>query len=193
MAFKLNGNTLPIDRGFTHNEITYPRQWLRQASEEDKTALGITWEADPVRHDDRYYWNGELDNPKALEDVDAVDEDCNPLWVQEYDAVTESMVDTTERLVTKGLKSNMISQVKRTANTMLAQTDWYVIRKAEKKGAIPVDVVAERDYVVTESDRLEVAIAACANVAALIEVMNTQKWTASAISAGQLVFGTANI
>jgi hypothetical protein len=58
-------------------------------------ALGITWEADPVRHDDRYYWNGELDNPKALEDVDAVDEDGNPVWVKEYDAVTESMVDTT--------------------------------------------------------------------------------------------------
>jgi hypothetical protein len=76
---------------------------------------------------------------------------------------------------------------------MLAQTDWYVIRKAEREVAIPADVVAERDHVVTESERLEVAIAACANVAALIEVMNTQKWTASAISEGQLVFGTANI
>ena len=193
MAFKLNGNTLPIDRGFTHNNIQYPRNWLRQATQEDKDALGITWEADPVRHDDRYYWNGELDNPKALEDVEESDVDDNPLWVQEYDAVTELMVDTTERLVTKGLKSNMISQVKRTANTMLAQTDWYVIRKAEREVAIPVDVVAERDHVVTESERLEVAIAACANVAALIEVMNTQEWTASAISEGQLVFGTANI
>ena len=176
MAFKLNGNTLPIDRGFTHNEITYPRQWLRQATQEDKDALGITWEADPVRHDDRYYWNGELTNPKALEDVDAVDEDGNPVWVQEYDAVTELMVDTTERLVTKGLKSNMISQVKHTAGMMLAQSDWYVIRKAEREVAIPADVVAERAHVVTESDRLEVALAACANVEALIEVMNNQNW-----------------
>jgi hypothetical protein len=177
MAFKLNGNTLPIDRGFTHNEITYPRQWIRQASEEDKTALGITWEADPVRHDDRYYWNGELDNPKALEDVEESDVDDNPVWVQEYDAVTELMVDTTERLVTKGLKSNMISQVKHTAGMMLAQTDWYVIRKAERDVAIPADVVAERAHVVAESDRLEVAIAACADVAALIEVMNNQNWS----------------
>ena len=59
--------------------------------------------------------------------------------------------------------------------------------------AIPADVVAERAHVVTESDRLEVALAACANVAALIEVMNTQEWAAYAISEGQLVFGTANI
>jgi hypothetical protein len=87
------------------------------------------------------------------------------------------MVDTTERLVTKGLKSNMISQVKHTAGTMLAQTDWYVIRKAERDVAIPADVVAERAHVVAESDRLEVAIAACADVAALIEVMNNQNWS----------------
>jgi hypothetical protein len=176
MAFKLNGKTLPIDRGFTHNDINYPRNWLRLSTQEDKDALGITWEADPVRHDDRYYWNGELDNPKALEDVDAVDEDGNPVWVQEYDAVTESMVDTTERLVTHGLKHTMINQVKHTAGAMLAQTDWYVVRKAEREVAIPEDVVAERAHVVAESERLEVAIAACADVEALIEVMNNQNW-----------------
>ena len=179
MAFKLNGKTLPIDRGFTHNDIQYPRNWLRLSTQEDKDALGITWEADPVRHDDRYYWNGELDNPKALEDVDTVDEDGNPVWVQELDNSDPEnpvMVDTTERLVTKGLKSNMISQVKHTAGTMLNQTDWYVTRKMEREVAIPVDVVAERAHVVAESERLEVAIAACADVEALIEVMNNQNW-----------------
>ena len=181
MAFKLNGKTLPIDRGFTHNEITYPRQWLRQASEEDRTALGITWEADPVRHDDRYYWNGELDNPKTLEDVNAVDEDGNPVWVKELDNSDPEnpvMVDTDVQVVTHGLKHTMINQVKHTAGTMLNQTDWYVTRKMERDVAIPVDVVAQRAHVVAESERLEVAIAACADVEALIEVMNTQKWTA---------------
>ena len=177
MAFKLNGKTLPIDRGFTHNDIQYPRNWLRLSTQEDKDALGITWEADPVRHDDRYYWNGELDNPKALEDREESDVDGNPLWVQEYDAVTESMVDTTERLVTHGLKHTMINQVKHTAGTMLAQTDWYVVRKAEREVAIPSDVVAKRAHVVAESERLEVAIAACADVEALIEVMNSQNWS----------------
>ena len=177
MAFKLNGKTLPIDRGFTHNDIQYPRNWLRLSTQEDKDALGITWEADPVRHDDKYYWNGELTNPKALEDKDESDVDGNPLWVQEYDAVTESMVDTTERLVTHGLKHTMINQVKHTAGTMLAQSDWYVVRKAEREVAIPADVVAQRAHVVAESERLEVAIAACADVEALIEVMNNQNWS----------------
>jgi hypothetical protein len=176
MAFKLNGKTLPIDRGFTHNDIQYPRNWLRLSTQEDKDALGITWEADPVRHDDRYYWNGELDNPKALEDVDAVDEDGNPVWEQELDKENLVMVDTDVQLVTHGLKHTMINQVKHTAGTMLAQTDWYVTRKAEREVAIPEDVVAKRSHVVAESERLEVAIAACADVEALIEVMNNQNW-----------------
>ena len=180
MAFKLNGKTLPIDRGFTHNDIQYPRNWLRLSTQEDKDALGITWEADPVRHDDRYYWNGELDNPKALEDVDAVDEDGNPVWEQELDNSDPEnpvMVDTDVQVVTHGLKHTMINQVKHTAGTMLAQTDWYVVRKAEREVAIPADVVAQRAHVVAESERLEVAIAACADVAALIEVMNNQNWS----------------
>ena len=180
MAFKLNGKTLPIDRGFTHNDIQYPRNWLRLSTQEDKDALGITWEADLVRHDDRYYWNGELDNPKALEDVDAVDEDGNPVWEQELDNSDPEnpvMVDTDVQVVTHGLKHTMINQVKHTAGTMLAQTDWYVVRKAEREVAIPADVVAERSHVVAESERLEVAIAACADVEALIEVMNSQNWS----------------
>jgi hypothetical protein len=180
MAFKLNGKTLPIDRGFTHNDIQYPRNWLRLSTQEDKDALGITWEADPVRHDDRYYWNGELTNPKALEDVDAVDEDGNPVWEQELDNSNPEnpvMVDTDVQVVTHGLKHTMINQVKHTAGTMLAQSDWYVTRKMERDVAIPADVVAERAHVVAESERLEVAIAACADVAALIEVMNNQNWS----------------
>ena len=179
MAFKLNGKTLPIDRGFTHNDIQYPRNWLRLSTQEDKDALGITWEADPVRHDDRYYWNGELDNPKALEDVDAVDKDGNPVWEQELDNSDPEnpvMVDTDVQVVTHGLKHTMINQVKHTAGTMLAQTDWYVVRKAEREVAIPKDVVAKRAHVVAESERLEVAITGCADVEALIEVMNNQNW-----------------
>ena len=126
-----------------------------------------------------YYWNGELDNPKALEDVDAVDEDGNPVWEQELDNSDPEnpvMVDTDVQVVTHGLKHTMINQVKHTAGTMLAQTDWYVVRKAERDVAIPADVVAKRSHVVAESERLEVAIAACADVEALIEVMNNQNW-----------------
>jgi hypothetical protein len=86
------------------------------------------------------------------------------------------MVDTNVRLKTLGLKSNMIAQVKHTAGTLLAQTDWYVTRKSEKAVDIPVDVEAKRDAVRTECDRLEAAIAAVTTVEELISVMHNQNW-----------------
>ena len=179
--YKVNGKTLPLDRPFTLGDIQYPRNWLRLATEADKAALGITWEADEVRADDRYFWNGDITNPKALEDKEEVDEDGNPLFVKvldNSDPENPVMVDSTERLITKGLKSNMISQVKSTAGSMLAQTDWMVIRKAERSVEIAEDAVAERAAIVAEANRLETAITACLDVEALIDVMNTQDWEA---------------
>jgi len=176
MAYKLNGNTLPVDRAFTHNNVQYPRNWLQLSTEEERTALGITWEADPVRADDRYYWNGELDNPKALEDVEAVDEDGNPVWVQEWDEEAEAMVNTPVRLVTKGLKSTKIAEVNHTAGTILANTDWYVTRKTEREVDIPENVVTHRAAIVTEANRVETAIAEVTDVESLINVMEDVKW-----------------
>ena len=176
MAYKLNGNTLPVDRAFTHNNVQYPRNWLQLSTEEERTSLGITWEADPVRADDRYYWNGELDNPKALEDVEAVDDNGNPLWVQEWDEEAEAMVNTPVRLVTKGLKSTKIAEVNHTAGTILANTDWYVTRKTEREVDIPENVVTHRAAIVTEANRVETAIAEVTDVESLINVMENIKW-----------------
>ena len=176
--YKVNNKPLPLDRAFTLGDIQYPANFLRLASEADKTALGITWEAEATRADDRFYWNGDINNPKALEDREEVDEDGNPMYVKVLGEVDgePAMVDSDERLVTKGLKSQWVAQVKATAGTMLAGSDWMVIRKAERDVAIPADVVAKRAAIVAEADRLEVAINACADVAALIEVVTSQNW-----------------
>ena len=179
MAYKLNGKTLQADRGFTHDGVQYPRNWLRLASEIDKKNLGITWEADAVRADDRFYWDGDVNNPKALDDKEESDADGNPLYVQVLDNTDPEnpvMVDSEERLVTKGLKSNMTAQVKDTAGKLLAQTDWYVTRKIERDVAIPDDIITKRAAIVTEANRLETAIAGASTVEALIGVMNSQNW-----------------
>lgn len=162
--FLLNGQPLAVDTPFTANDIQYPANWLRLASQAEKEAIGITEVADAVRADDRFYWNGDVNLPKALNDVEESDVDGNPLYVKVYDPVTESMIDTTERLVTKGLKSNFIAQVKQTAGSILAQTDWMIIRKAERDVAIPADVVAYRASVVAKADELEGAISAVTTV-----------------------------
>ena len=174
--FMLNNNPLPVGRAFVHDGIQYPANWLRLASAAEKAAIGITEVADPVRADDRFYWDGDVNNPKALADREEVDAEGNPMWVQVYDAATESMVDSDERLVTKGLKSQWIAQVKDTAGKQLAATDWMVIRKAERDVAIPADVVAKRAAILAEADRLEAAITAANDINALIAVVSDQRW-----------------
>jgi hypothetical protein len=177
--FLLNGNRLAEGTSFYDaNGTQYPPQWLNVSTEEQKAAIGITWVADPAPVDTRFYWDTNL--PKALEDKLETKEDGSPLYKQVYDKTANdgkgAMVDTTEQVVTKGLKSQFVAQVKDTAGKLLAQTDWYVVRKAERNVDIPADVVTKRAAIVTEADRLETAITNAANVEALIEVLNAQNW-----------------
>jgi hypothetical protein len=165
MPFKLGTKTIQLDTPFTHNDIQYPANWIRLASEADKSAIGLVWEADvDMNFDNRFYWAKDL--PKALEDKEESDEAGNPLYVKVLGVVDgkPAMVDSTERLVTKGLKSNFISQVKTTAGSILAQTDWMVIRKAERNVDIPTSVATYRASVVTKATELETAISAVTTV-----------------------------
>lgn len=170
MPFKLGTRTIQLDTPFTHNDIQYPNNWIRLATEEDKAAIGLVWEADAIRADDRFYWDGSINNPKALEDKLEVDQDGNPMYVKVLGTVdgNPAMVDSTERLVTKGLKSNFISQVKTTAGTILAKTDWMVIRKTERNVDIPTAVATYRASVVTKATELEASITAVTTVEQLI-------------------------
>ena len=74
------------------------------------------------------------------------------------------------------LKSDWVKQVKQTAGSLLAQSDWMVIRKAERNIDIPAATVESRTFVVAEANRLETAINAAANVEALITVVSNQVW-----------------
>ncbi len=170
MPFKLGTKTIQLDTPFTHNDIQYPANWIRLASEADKAAIGMTWEYDPVRADDRYYWDGDINNPKALDDKEESDENGNPIYVKVLGVVDgkPAMVDSDKRLVTKGLKSNLISQVKAAAGSILAQTDWMVIRKAERNVDIPTSVAAYRASVVEKAAELEADISAVTTVEQLI-------------------------
>lgn len=144
MPFKLGTKTIQLDTPFTHNDIQYPANWIRLASDADKSAIGMTWEADPVRADDRFYWDGNINNPKALDDV------TNTVDGKEY--------------TTKGLKSNLIIQIKYTAGTILAQTDWMVIRKTERDVDLPTAIANYRASIVTKAEQLEAKIKAVKSV-----------------------------
>ena len=117
---------------------------------------------------------------KRLVDEDAKDSDGNQIYVQVWDADANDgdggYVNSSEKVVNQGLKTTMTEQVKRTANRLLANTDWMVIRKAERDVAIPSATVTYRAAVLTECTRLETAIGNAADVDALAAVMAAQNW-----------------
>jgi len=176
--YKLNGRTLNPDEGFQHEGTSYPQNWLRLTSLEEKQAIGIIEEPDVVApwYDQRFYWG--VDNPKLLNDREESDEQGNPMYVQVLGTVDgqPAMVNSTERLVTRGMKHQWIAQFKQAANSMLAQTDWVVTRKAERNVDIPADIAAKRAAVVAECARLEAAISAASDVPALIAVIGSANW-----------------
>jgi hypothetical protein len=133
---------------------------------------------DEVRPDDQYYWVTQNEDgsftgtPKELEDREESDENGNPLYVKVLGEVDgkPAMVDSAERLVTKGLKSQWIANVKHNTNMTLAQTDWYVIRKAERSVDIPADIATYRAAVVAWANTTEASITAVTTVEQLKEI-----------------------
>ncbi len=174
--YYLGSTALRQNSSFEISGTVYPSNWLQQSTEDEKTAIGIRWVDDPVRADDRFYWNGDPDIPKALEDVNETDDDGNPVYVQVWNEETNQLENTSEQVVTRGLKYTWIAQVKDTAGKMLAQTDWMVTRKVERDVAIPSATVTQRAAIVTECARLETAITAAADMDAFIAVVNDQRW-----------------
>ena len=164
MAFLLDGKTIQQGVAFTDAEGNqYPANWLNLSSAEEKETIGLTEVADPEVFDNRFYWDAGL--PKAIDDKLEVDVDDKPILDQDG-----------KQLITKGLKTNFVAQIKDTTNKLLASTDWYVIRKAERNIDIPTDIADKRSAIITESNRLEIAIKAVKDVEALIEVLNTQNF-----------------
>ena len=160
MGFLINGQPLAVGRPFTDADGTqYPSNWLRLASEDEKAAIGITWEADPLPVDGRFYWDHDL--PKRLEDEPAVDEDGDP--VLDADGV---------QIINKGLKTEWVAKQKEIAGSLLAPTDWYVTRKAEDSTAeIPAAVATYRAAVRTTSGTREAEINACTTTEELVALL----------------------
>ena len=156
------------------------------ASAQFKADNGVVEVVSGEHKDQRFYWvtpaNPSLqlvdgvptfmftNTPKELEDREEVDEDGNPMYVKVLGEVDgePAMVDSAERLVTKGLKSQFIAQAKDSANKALAATDWYVIRKAERDVAIPAEVVAERQAIIDACTAKEAAITAATTIEGLM-------------------------
>ena len=128
---------------------------------------------DGNREDERFYWvtfgsysvgetyvtRNYVNTAKALEDV------------------TTTPEGQTEPVTTKGLKSVYIAQFKQIANSRLTETDWMVIRKAERDVAIPTEVADNRAAILAECDRLVAAVTAASDMPAFITAVQSANWS----------------
>ena len=142
----LNEKPLSYDRAFTHAGIQYPANWLRLSSLEERNALGITEVANDPTYDQRFYWG--VDNPKQLNDV--TDEDGN---------------------TTTGLKTLWSATQGEIAASLLAPSDWRIIKAKETGTNIPSTWKTYRAAVRTACNARQTEIGNAADVPALIELL----------------------
>ena len=90
--FILNEKPLALDVPFTANQVSYPANWLRLASPEERAALGITEEPDPVPVDQRFYWDTGI--PK--DHVQLVEQ-----WVGQVKQTAGSLLSQTDWYITR--------------------------------------------------------------------------------------------
>mgnify|MGYP003668639305 CR=1 FL=1 len=146
---------------------THPGSWYTY-SVEQKTALGITEIVQQSHPDSRLYNWGYNDDgtvtstAKALDDINEVDENGDPL-----------LDDDGVQVVTPGVKSSLIAEVKQQQGSLLAQTDWAVTRKAEKATVIPANIVTWRDAIRVKATEMEAAIDGAANTDAIAALFLT--------------------
>ena len=148
MGYQIGDRKLPLDVAWTDADgIQRPANWLRLSTERDRELLGITWVADTSNnYDARFYWG--VDNPKQLDDV--TDDNGN---------------------TTTGLKTLWKAKQNEIAASLLAPSDWRVIKAKETSTNIPSTWKTYRAAVRTACNTRQSEIDACSDVAALKELL----------------------
>ena len=169
MAWTYLGKIIREGRSWTNADgVTHPTSWGKW-SDDDKQAAGLVWQDDPAPFDNRFWW--DADTPKALDDVNAVDENGDPV-----------LDEKGNQVVTLGLKSVHKAMVKQQAGGLLADTDWYVVRKADDGSEIPTEVANYRAAIRAYSGYLEGLIDGAADHAAFVALFENTEDTVSDFS-----------
>ena len=167
--WKHNGRTIREFKSWTDdNGITHPRNW-HIWSPSDKAAAGLTEVTPQSPPDSRLYtWGYQADGvtisktAKSLTDVGLVDGDGN--------AVND---DDGNQIMQPGVRSDLKAEVKSQQGSLLSQTDWAVVRKADKSTAIPSNIQTWRDAIRTKATAMENAIDGAADTAAVAALFVT--------------------
>jgi hypothetical protein len=154
--WKYGEQTIREHRAWTDDDgIQHPPNWHIWSAEE-KAAHGLKEIIPETPPDSRLYsWSQNPDGTinkkaKALDDSGSGDD------------------------LVKGVKTNLKDEVNTQQGSLLSQTDWYVIRKADKGIAIPDAVQEYRDAIRAKGDAMKAAIDDAADTAAVAALFVTR-------------------
>ena len=147
--FLLEGRILQLDTPFEANGTSYPSNWIRLATPEERAAIGITEVVEQPRLDDRFYW---VSGPNLDGSWTAIPKDL------------------------AGLKTTWTAQFRQTAYALLAPSDWLVVRKQENNTPIPADWITYREAVRTTCALAITDMEATTEIEAFITAVTTVQW-----------------
>ena len=137
------------------NGITHPKNW-HIWSAADKEAAGLTEVMPETPPDSRLYtWGYDPDGvtisatAKAMDDVGSGDD------------------------LVKGVKSSLKDEVKSQQGSLLAQTDWALVRFVDTTVAVPVNIQTWRDAIRAKATDMEAAITGAADTDAVAALFLT--------------------
>ena len=163
-------------KGFTLGDLQYPKDIFMKWSVSEKEAIGI-YEVvfdDTNKKDEQWFINTDPSFAFANDTVTAsygsatAKAHADTTWSQDEIDDGDAVEGTSPGDVkTRGLKYNLIKTVKQQAAGILANTDWYITRNAEKSTAIPSAITTHRDLVRSRQATMETQITNASNTPAL--------------------------
>ena len=129
-------------------------------------ALDVAFSTGGVNYPANWMRNATLAEKNAI----GITEVSDPAW---YDRRFYWGVGNPKDLA--GLKTNWIAQQKAVAGSLLAKTDWMVIRKEETSTAVPSATTTYRTAVRTQCKKREDQITACDTTDKLAELIGENK------------------
>ena len=160
------------NRGFTLNGNQYSKQIFSLWTKDEREAIGI-YEVEmdtSKRKDEQWYINTDVTYSFGSGKVTGTYGDATAKAHADtlFTAQDESDGKGTEGEVkVEGLKTIKIREVKKEAANILAETDWYILRKADADTAIPSAITNHRAAVRTKCASMETSITNASNTAAL--------------------------
>ena len=140
--YKVDGRQIHAGRSWVDSAGTrHPKTW-HTWTDEEKKAKGISSVFLQSFPDQRLYDSRHADDGSVVSTPKALDGE-------------------------RGVKAALIAEVKRQQASLLAQTDWAIVRKADNGTAIPAPIASWREAIRSKADQMESAINSASDTVAV--------------------------